>query len=75
MGDELERFVGLRDWLRRLDGPHRQYALGYAEQLSLGEPAPPTAGLDRAMVREIRLRVWQEWRRRIDAMPGKRRPV
>lgn len=72
MNDELEWYIEIRDFLRGLDERHRLYALQYAEQLSLGEPAPSNVGLERELVREIRRRVWGEWSRRIRAMPGSR---
>lgn len=72
-GNELDRYVDTRSYLLSLDEAHRLYALEYAEQLSMGESAPSARGLDRATVREIRRRMWQEWRRRIDAMPGTQR--
>lgn len=62
----------LRAFVERLDERHRAYAEAYADELSLGEPAPSSAGLDRATVREIRRRLWQEWRRRIESMGGSR---
>lgn len=68
--NELE---GLQVFLGSLDEAHLAYARAYADELAVGDPAPSSAGLDRATVREIRRRVWQEWRRRIDAMPGSRR--
>lgn len=71
-GNELDAYLELRDYLRGLDEVHRLYALQYSEQLSLGEPAPSSVGLDRETVRAIRKRIWDEWRRRIDAMPGSR---
>lgn len=71
-GNELDRYVELRQYLAGLDERHRLYALEYAEQLSMGEPAPSAAGLDRAIVREVRRRIWEEWLTRIRAMPGSR---
>ena len=62
----------LRRWVAELDPRHRALAQAYADQLALGEPAPSSAGLDRATVREIRRRLWNEWRRRIASMPGTR---
>lgn len=67
----LER-QNLVEWLERLDARHRRYAQEYADELALGDPKPSSKGLDRATVREIRRRIWAEWRRRIDAMPGSR---
>ena len=72
MGDELDNYQDVRGFLRGLDERHRLYALAYAEELSLGEPAPSSRGLDRETVREIRRRMWAEWQRRLRAMPGKR---
>lgn len=63
----------LRRFLDGLDEPHFRYAQAYGDQLSLGDPKPSSAGLDRDTVREIRRLVWAEWRRRIAAMPGSRR--
>lgn len=63
----------LQQFLGRLDERHLAYAWAYADQLAVGDPAPSAAGLDRQVVRQIRERVWREWRRRIDAMPGSRR--
>ena len=57
----------LRSFLEGLDERHRRYAQEYADELSCAEPAPSSAGLDRATVREIRRRIWQEWRRRIES--------
>jgi hypothetical protein len=68
--NELEN---LRAYLATLDERHLRYAEEYADELSLGEPAPSSAGLERLVVREIRRRVWLEWRRRIEAMGSGRR--
>jgi hypothetical protein len=65
----------IREYLATLDADHRAYAQGYADELSLGDPAPSNAGLNRQIVREIRRRVWAEWRRRMSMMPGQRRPA
>lgn len=62
----------LRAFVEGLDERHRAYAQAYSEELDEGGPAPSSAGLDRATVREIRRRLWQEWRRRIAAMGGSR---
>lgn len=62
--------MGLVRFLERLDEKHNRYAREYADQLAVGDPAPSAVGLDRHVVREIRRRIWQEWRRRIDSMPG-----
>ena len=70
-GDEGRRNA-LRAFLGALDGPHRAYAEGVAEELSLGEPAPPADGLRPELVRDIRRRLTEEWRARIATMPGSR---
>ena len=63
----------LRSYLCSLDEAHLAYAQAYADELSMGEPPPSSAGLERERVREIRHRIWREWRRRIELMPGTRR--
>jgi hypothetical protein len=63
----------LRSFLEGLDERHRLYAQEYADELAVGDPAPSSAGLDRATVREIRRRIWLEWRRRIESMGSARR--
>lgn len=64
--------MSVREFLAGLDERHRAYAQAYADELSLGEPAPSQAGLDGETVREIRRRIWEEWSTRIRAMPGSR---
>jgi hypothetical protein len=62
----------LRDFIESLDEDHRAYAQAYADEIAVGDPKPSAAGLDRPTVREIRRRIWVEWRRRMQAMPGSR---
>lgn len=69
MSGEVEN---LRSYLEGLDEAHRRYAQEYADELAVGDPAPVSSGLDRLIVREVRRRIWKEWRRRITAMPGSR---
>lgn len=68
----MSEIDNLRVFLAGLDERHRRYAQEYADELAVGDPAPASTGLDRATVREIRRRVWAEWRRRIQAMGGRR---
>lgn len=54
----------LQTWLGSLDQVHLNYASAYADELSVGDPPPSPAGLNPALVAEIRKRLNAEWRAR-----------
>lgn len=63
-GEAVTTTEELQTFLAGLDQVHLNYASAYADELSVGDPPPNAAGLNPALVAEIRRRLNAEWRAR-----------